>query len=313
MTVAADAQTAPLPVTVIGGYLGAGKTTLVNNLLRQADGRRLAIMVNEFGALPIDRDLIVAEEDTIITLAGGCVCCSYGEDLVSSMAMLAGMTPRPDHVLLEASGVAFPGAIAGTVGLLQDFALDGVIVLADAETVQDRATDKYLGSTIRRQLVDADLIVLNKTDLAADPAVVNTWIASVAPAARRISAIQCDVPLQAVLGSSQHDEAPPSLPPSHAHHADGYATFRFDPTTVDDPAALAAELAAPALGLLRAKGFVTIRDKAKIGIQVVGNRWSVSPAAADVPTGLVCIGLRGSVDEPVLSAIFDDKKQDHSA
>lgn len=310
MAITAGTQTEPLPVTIIGGYLGAGKTTLVNNLLRQADGRRLAIMVNEFGALPIDRDLIEAEDDTIITLAGGCVCCSYGEDLVSSMVMLADMEPRPDHVLLEASGVAFPGAIAGTVGLLQDFALDGVIVLADAETVQDRATDKYLGSTIRRQLEDADLILLNKTDLVADPEVVDIWIASIAPAARRVRSIQCDVPLQAVLGVSRHEEAPlshPSSPTHHAHHADGYVTFRFDPATVDDPAALAARLAAPALGLLRAKGFVPSAEGGKTAIQVVGSRWSVSPAADDVPSGLVCIGMNDSVDGPALSAIFDDR------
>ena len=124
---------APLPVTVVGGYLGAGKTTLVNSLLRQADGRRLAVMVNEFGALPIDASLVEAADDRIVSLTGGCVCCSYGEDLVSSLVMLAALEPRPDHVLLEASGVAFPGAIAGTVGLLQDFALDGAVVLADAE------------------------------------------------------------------------------------------------------------------------------------------------------------------------------------
>lgn len=313
MATTAGAQLEPLPVTIIGGYLGAGKTTLVNNLLRQANGRRLAIMVNEFGALPIDRDLIEAEDDTIITLAGGCVCCSYGEDLVSSMVMLAGMTPRPDHVLLEASGVAFPGAIAGTVGLLQEFALDGVIVLADADTVQARADDKYLGSTIRRQLADADLILLNKTDLVADPVGVDAWVASVAPAARRVRSIQCAVPLEAVLGVSPHDGSAasrPSPPTDHAHHADGYATFRFDPEPIDDPAALAAQLAAPALGLLRAKGFVRSAEGGKAAIQIVGNRWSVSPAAADVPTGLVCIGMRDSVDGPALSAIFDHNEQD---
>ena len=83
-----------LPVTVIGGYLGAGKTTLVNHLLRNADGLRIAVLVNEFGTLPIDADLIEAQDDNVIAIAGGCVCCSYGNDLVMAMIELARMEPR---------------------------------------------------------------------------------------------------------------------------------------------------------------------------------------------------------------------------
>ena len=192
---------APLPVTVVGGYLGAGKTTLVNSLLRQADGRRLAIMVNEFGALPIDASLVEAADDRIVSLTGGCVCCSYGEDLVSSLVMLAALEPRPDHVLLEASGVAFPGAIAGTVGLLQDFALDGAVVLADAETVRDRTGDRYLGSTVRRQLAEADLILLNKCDLAGDAAAVEAWLGETAPGARVVRTVRSGAPIDIVLGA----------------------------------------------------------------------------------------------------------------
>ena len=102
-----------IPVTVIGGYLGAGKTTLVNHMLRNANGLKLAILVNEFGELPIDADLIEAEDDNLISLAGGCICCSYGNDMVSALMELSQMEPRPDHVVLEASGVAIPNSIAG--------------------------------------------------------------------------------------------------------------------------------------------------------------------------------------------------------
>ena len=107
------------PVTIIGGYLGAGKTTLVNHLLRNAQGRRLAILVNEFGELPIDADLIEARDDDIISLSGGCVCCSYGNDLIMAMMDMARMEPRPDHIVLEASGVALPAAIASSLSLLK--------------------------------------------------------------------------------------------------------------------------------------------------------------------------------------------------
>jgi len=104
-----------LPITTIAGYLGAGKTTLVNHMLRNANGLRLAVLVNEFGELPIDEDLIEAEGDDIISIAGGCVCCSYGNDLTLALLDMLEMQPRPDHVIIEASGVAMrPTNMSGT-------------------------------------------------------------------------------------------------------------------------------------------------------------------------------------------------------
>ena len=286
---------APLPVTVVGGYLGAGKTTLVNSLLRQANGRRLAVMVNEFGALPIDASLVEAADDRIVSLVGGCVCCSYGEDLVSSLAMLAALEPRPDHVLLEASGVAFPGAIAGTVGLLQGFALDGAVVLADAETVRSRAGDRYLGSTVRRQLSEADLILLNKCDLAENADAVEAWLGETAPEARVLRTVRSDAPIDIVLGAWTGRAALPAGggPFDHTH---GYMTAAFDPPDGAEPEALARILADPAHGLLRAKGFIRRPDGGMAAIQTVGNRWAVSDAPPDAPAGLICIGLEGQAD-----------------
>lgn len=286
---------APLPVTVVGGYLGAGKTTLVNSLLRQADGRRLAVMVNEFGALPIDASLVEAADDRIVSLTGGCVCCSYGEDLVSSLVMLAALEPRPDHVLLEASGVAFPGAIAGTVGLLQDFALDGAVVLADAETVRGRAGDRYLGSTVRRQLSEADLILLNKCDLAGDAAAVEAWLGETAPGARVVRTVRSDAPIDIVLGAWTGRAALPAAG-GPFDHTQGYATAALDPPEGADPEALARILADPAHGLLRAKGFMRRPAGGMAAIQTVGNRWTVSDARPDAPAGLVCIGLEARTD-----------------
>lgn len=286
---------APLPVTVVGGYLGAGKTTLVNSLLRQADGRRLAVMVNEFGALPIDASLVEAVDDRIVSLTGGCVCCSYGEDLVSSLVMLAALEPRPDHVLLEASGVAFPGAIAGTVGLLQDFALDGAVVLADAETVRGRAGDRYLGSTVRRQLAEADLILLNKCDLAGDAAAVEAWLGETTPGARVVRTVRSGAPIDIVLGAWTGRAALPAAG-GPFDHTDGYATAMLDPPEGAEPEALARILADPAHGLLRAKGFMRRPGAGMAAIQTVGNRWTITEAPADAPTGLVCIGLEARTD-----------------
>ena len=167
-----------LPLTILGGFLGAGKTTLVNHLLRHANGLRLAVLVNEFGELPIDEDLIDAQDDDLISISGGCVCCSYGSDLTRAMMDLAAMDPPPDHVLLEASGVAIPGAIAASVSLLPSYLTDGIIVLADAETLRQNAVDRYMGDTVLRQLDDADLLILNKCDLVerSQLATLRDWI-----------------------------------------------------------------------------------------------------------------------------------------
>ncbi len=285
----------PLPVTVVGGYLGAGKTTLVNSLLRQANGRRLAIMVNEFGALPIDASLVEAADDRIVSLVGGCVCCSYGEDLVSSLVMLEALEPRPHHVLLEASGVAFPGAIAGTVGLLQGFALDGAVVLADAETVRGRAADRYLGSTVRRQLEQADLILLNKCDLAGDADEVEAWLGGTAPDARLLRTTRAEAPIDIVLGAWTGRAALPAAG-GPFDHTQGYATAALDPPEGAEPEALARILADPAYGLLRAKGFMRRPGGGMAAIQTVGNRWTVTDAPADAPAGLICIGLEAHTD-----------------
>ncbi|MCW5737923.1 MAG: GTP-binding protein, partial [Enhydrobacter sp.] len=107
-----------LPVTLIGGYLGAGKTTLVNGLLRAADGRKLCVLVNDFGSVPIDRDLIVAAGGDTLELSGGCVCCEYGSDLIATLADLPARQPQAERVLLETSGVALPDQVAAALSLL---------------------------------------------------------------------------------------------------------------------------------------------------------------------------------------------------
>ncbi|MBN8494467.1 MAG: GTP-binding protein [Burkholderiales bacterium] len=157
-------MSAPIPVSVIGGYLGAGKTTLVNHLLRHAGGRRLAVLVNDFGELPIDDALIEARDGNLLRLAGGCVCCSFGSDLLGALQQLSALSPPPQQLLLECSGVARPGAVARTLTLLPALQRDAVLVLADAESLRERAADRYVGELVQQQLAEADLIALNKCD-----------------------------------------------------------------------------------------------------------------------------------------------------
>lgn len=296
-----------LPVTIIGGYLGAGKTTLVNHLLRHADGLRIAVLVNEFGALPIDEDLIEAQDDDIISIAGGCVCCSYGNDLVQAMLDLAKLDPRPDHVLLEASGVALPGAIAQSISLLTDFRLDGIVVVTDAETIRKQAADPYVGDTIERQLSDADLVFLNKCDLVSDDVVqdVGKWLRSKTGNAEIVSTAQCKVPREVALQAFP-DGA--SLRQVHGDHRVGtFESQYLSSEDIVDAELVAGRLADASLALIRAKGFVRTQSGLRT-IQVVGRRWSVSEAPPGAAPGLVVIANKGRLDlEGVAQALSGEK------
>lgn len=297
MTETAAEAAEALPVTVIGGYLGAGKTTLVNHLLRHANGLRLAVLVNEFGELPIDADLIESQDDNVIAIAGGCVCCSYGNDLIMAMLELAKMEPRPERVLLEASGVALPGAIAASVGLLQQYRLDGVVVLADAETVRNRADDPYMGDTVVRQLGDADLIVVNKVDLVSERtrSLIGDWLAEHFPNARCIATAHAALPLDIALGPIQTDRRPAHR--DTAHHASEFTTLSFLLDNPLDPQRLAEGLVEDTVGILRAKGFARSFDGKTFEVQVVGNRSAVTPSTTSKAIGIVCIGLGSRIDQ----------------
>lgn len=290
LTSPASAQLSAIPVTVIGGYLGAGKTTLVNHLLRHADGRRIAVAVNEFGALPIDQDLIVGAQGNVLTLAGGCICCAFGSDLVAGLMDLATQTDSLDHILIEASGVALPGAIAQSVSLVSGLVLDCIVVVADAETLRARTRDLYIADTITRQLADADIVVLNKADLAnvADPglASITPWLPSLAPAARIVPTVHARVSPDILFGITSAFDAAAAR---DAHNAQGLYSEMFAVPGAIDANALAAALAARDLGLIRAKGFVCDSTLGAALIQVVGRRSNVTPVASATALHIVCI------------------------
>src|SRR4051812_48870754 len=154
-----------LPLTVIGGFLGAGKTTLLNNLLTQPHGRKIAVLVNDFGRINIDAALIRSRTEDMISLANGCACCSLAGDLTRTLIELAQREEPPDAIVLEASGLADPRGIAQVALANPALRLDGVLAVVDAETLAERAEDPAGGATFGAQLSAADLVVLNKLDL----------------------------------------------------------------------------------------------------------------------------------------------------
>jgi G3E family GTPase len=157
-----------LPLTVIGGFLGAGKTTLLKHLLENADGRRLAMLINDFGAINIDAALIKATGADSIELSNGCVCCSLGDDLVKQLVLLEKSAENFDHVVIEASGVGDPWKIAQIGMVAGAYRLDSVIVVIDSETIEELINDELIGDSVVRQLARADIILANKSDLIGE-------------------------------------------------------------------------------------------------------------------------------------------------
>jgi G3E family GTPase len=155
----------PLPVTVIGGYLGSGKTTLINRLLGQKGRCRVAVLVNDFGSLNIDATLIDTASEKTITLTNGCVCCIVGDDLGVALGELSAVANELDHVLMEASGVADGVKLGSQARTWPGFVLAQVTTLVDVSRSRQLVRDKFVGRHVTQQLIAADLLVLTKTDL----------------------------------------------------------------------------------------------------------------------------------------------------
>jgi G3E family GTPase len=315
---------------LIGGYLGAGKTTLVNHLLRQAGGRRVAVLVNDFGSLNIDADLIDPDGSDasagVLALSGGCLCCSFGDDLVGTLNGLAQRTPAPDVCLVELSGVALPAAVWRTARLALSIAPVGTLVLADAAEIRRQAADPYVGDTVRQQLQDADWLLLNKPDLVDDAALQATadWLAGLAPQARCWPGAAASVSPELVLGW-RTDEGAAGRATATADGADALRAFAARPIGPKPPAtnavfdshsqglpsgvdlaALGVALSDPGSGVLRAKGLAVDAWGRGQLLQVAGGRWAVTPAAVQGPGRLVLIGLRGRWDpQSLLAGLLD--------
>jgi G3E family GTPase len=303
-------------LTVVGGFLGAGKTTLLNRVLRDAGGRRLALLVNDFGAINIDAELIQSREGEMMTLTNGCICCGIAGDFIAALAALRDVDDPPEQVVVEASGVADPGQIA-IFGDMPGYVRDAVVVVADADSVRARAEHPETGHSVMTQLRAADLLVVSKIDLVDAAALedVHAWLREVAgPSTSIVEAAFGNVPIDVLIGARDVPPVPakpvPRAPAPHDHDHDHpvFATWSFSGEAPLSGAGLVEAIAALPEGIVRAKGILHLREDAasRYVLQLVGRRYSIEP---DRPWGgerpgsrLVVIGLPGSVDAAALDA-----------
>lgn len=274
-----------IPVTVIGGFLGAGKTTLVNHILSGDHGLKVAVMVNDFGAVNIDAALITSKEGDLYSLSNGCVCCGMNQGLVEQLEELLAARADIDHIVIEASGVADPARIMDTVryarfaGRLRG---DAIVVVVDAAGFNDAIA--AAPGLAEAQVGSADLLILNKTDLVSRAA-LDAWRAGwTYPDTRLVETTNAHVPFDILFAGEIFPRAvasPFSATPVHEQAES--VTWRHGGQI--DAKRLHAVLAALPTGLFRAKGLVAASDGRVFTVHVVGTRVSFEPTAR-VPENL---------------------------
>ncbi len=299
----------PVPVLLVVGFLGAGKTTVVNHLLARAEGRRIAAVVNDFGAINIDADLVAGASEGVVSLANGCICCSLEGDLLRTLANLLRRRPAPDAIVIETSGVADPAEIVRSLMdpvIWREAPLETVLCVVDA-TAAASLDDPLLRSQVRA----ADIVALTKTDLAAPAAVdqLRAAIRLLRPAAVLVEAPQGAVPLPLLF---------PETPPPSARELGGarrLAADRFESLSwvSDHPLSLprfqrAVSQLAPRLA--RAKGmFESAAPPGRWVFQLAAGRATLSPAGLPAPgtprTRLVFIVELGALSPAEIAAALD--------
>lgn len=287
---------APIPVSVIGGFLGAGKTTLLNRLLRQNDGQRLGVIVNDFGDINIDEELIVTRDEDMVSLANGCICCSIGNDFLRALISLVTRPDPPEQIIIEASGVADPLRIAAIARADKALRLQGIFVLVDVTQFAAHVADPLLGDTVRAQIAAADLLVLTKADIATSAEVdaVEALLHEARPGVLTLSASTDDVPLSHLFDFAVDEQRPES----HAHDPHGlFFTGSVSCDKVCNVNALSTVLEGCA-GLLRCKGVVRAPQGGWQVIQWTGGRLETSLTDAEPrEAALVYIGVGTSPDD----------------
>ncbi|KAB2883553.1 MAG: cobalamin biosynthesis protein CobW [Albidovulum sp.] len=342
-----------IPVTVITGFLGSGKTTLIRHLMQNPQGRRLAVLVNEFGSVGMDGEILkscadeMCPEENIVELANGCICCTVADDFIPTLEALMARPVRPDHILIETSGLALPKPLLKAFdwpAIRSRITVDGVIALADAEAVAagrfapdvaaveaQRAADDSLdhetplSEVFEDQISCADIVLLTKADLAGESGIAAARAAVEAEAPRRLPILAMEegrIDPAVILGLNAAAEDDLHSRPSHHDGADDHEHDDFDTVVMElpeiaDPEALKHAIVrlAREQNILRVKGYVAVRGKPmRMLVQAVGERVRAQYDRpwGDTPrvTRLVVIGEHDHVDPAAIHAVLSTGTQE---
>lgn len=271
-----------LPLTVLGGYLGAGKTTLLNRLLAEHHGQRIMVMVNDFGAINIDASLITAADGDTLTLSNGCVCCTMGSDLFMAMGDALDRRPRPDHLVIEASGVADPAKIADAARTEPEMSYGGIAVVVDAENWPALADDPLIGAQLQDQVRVADMLLISKAE-SGIPDTLAQRLKSLSPAPQINITTAPEVAPLLLSGILPR----PFTPKTAAHPP--YLGWSHESETRYSRAGLFEKLTAAPEGLYRIKGKVLGLDAPAWEVHRVGRQVEIKRSETD-RTRLVALG-----------------------
>lgn len=311
-------------LTVVGGFLGAGKTTFLNWLLAGSGGRH-AVLVDDCGTVDLDARLIAEHGGETIRLTGGCLCCSPAGGSGDALLRVIARKPPFDRILIEASGIGDPGAIAAIARVAPGLVLDAVIVLVDGERILDLLADGRVGDTVARQIRAADTVLLNKVDLLdeADRLRARDALGTLRPGLRIVDTMRAAMPddvlhevfADEVLGRTGAARTAPGrfradeLRPDEVRHEQLFATVTYLRGGTFDPGRLAASLAAMPAALMRLKGLSRLADRdGPQVLQMVGPRWAIGAAPTGLPVEwpieLVGIGIGAGLGE--VEPLLDD-------
>ena len=275
-----------LDVTLLTGFLGSGKTTLLRHLLQNSDGLKIAVVVNDVGAVEVDARLIRGVTSQQISLSNGCVCCALSDDLSEQLQQL-NAEPH-DAVLIEASGVSDPVNISQVIAGLPECRLDGIVAVVDPTSLDAYLKSVEIGPLLTRQIQTAHLVLVSKEDLVNESERQQAIgvISAISPGSRVIPISEGRIEPSVVLSAAMKGI---SLP-----NDDDQAVFRFVTGVISsagpwDPLEVGKLLDRSNHRLLRGKGWFADNDGKLYQLQIVGRRWSIDEWVGDAPTELVLI------------------------